>query len=200
MICGGLPNVGQAPRLVHFFGGSHMTRTRLLTAVAAIAALFAASVTMAQGPTSEVARARDAYRNNGAARAVESARGYTYDYRQYAKAVPTVEPTVARDAADAIGDYITKAEKHFGWMRTEASKTGDKTSLASLDVIDKNLADAKKAHKEMHEICLKATIDKAASMACCEQIDDSLAKVISEHDKLMKRLGLPNPPPAASTK
>jgi hypothetical protein len=63
-----------------------------------------------------------------------------------------------------------------------------------------NLAAAKKAHEEMHGVCLQATIDKSMAMKCCEQVDDSLAKVISEHDKLMSRLGLPNPAPAASTK
>jgi hypothetical protein len=172
---------------------------RMLKTVSFVLTVVTASaIAMAQGPTSDVARAKAAYRNIGGGAAVESARGYTSNYLQYARAVPTVDPEIARDAADAIGDYITKAGKHFAWMRTEASKTGDKASLASLEVIDKNLADAKKSHKELHDMCIQQNVDKAGSMKCCQQIDESLAKVIAEHDKLMKRLGLPNP--TASTK
>jgi hypothetical protein len=126
------------------------------------------------------------------------ARTYIQDFRQYVQTAPKVEPAVARYVSDAIGTYIEQAEKHFAWMRSEAVKAKDKQSLASLDAIDVNLAAAKKAHEEMHEVCLKATIDKPATMKCCEQIDDSLAKVISEHDKLMKRLGQPNPAPTTS--
>jgi hypothetical protein len=128
------------------------------------------------------------------------ARTYIQDFHQYVQTAPKVEPAVALYASDQIGDYIDKAAKHFAWMRAEAVKTNDKESLASLDVIDLNLAAAKKAHDDMHGVCLRATIDKPAVMKCCEQIDDPLAKVIAEHDKLMKRLGQPNPAPAASTR
>jgi hypothetical protein len=107
---------------------------KMVSIVLTVAAALAAGVAMAQGPSPEMARAKAAYRNIGGAAAVERARGYTSNYLQYSRAVPTVEPEVARDAADAIGDDITKAEKHFAWMRPKASKSGDKASLASLDV------------------------------------------------------------------
>ncbi len=122
---------------------------------------------------------------------MRSARGYTRDYRDYAHSAPTVNPDVAREASDAIGDYIRKAQKHMAYMRKQARD--DKATLASLDVIDKNLADAGKAHHEMHDTCLKDNVSKTGSMKCCEHIDDSLSKAIAEHDKLMKRLGESTP-------
>ena len=99
-----------------------------------------------------------------------------------------VNPEVAREAADSIGQYITKAQKHFAWMRKQAQASNDKETLTALDGIDKNLADAAKSHAEMQETCLKDNVDAAASMECCKVIDDSLAKAIADHDKLMKKL------------
>jgi hypothetical protein len=121
--------------------------------------------------------------------ALESSR----DYRQYAQAAPEkkVNPEVAREAADAIGDYMTKAQKHMAWMRKQAA--GDKETLTSLDSIDKSLADAAKSHHEMHETCLKDNVDAASTMDCCKVIDASLSKAIAEHDKLMKRLAAAKP-------
>jgi hypothetical protein len=41
--------------------------------------------------------------------------------------------------------------------------------------------------------CAKDNVDPLAAMACCRTIDESLAKAISEHDVLMKRLGEDQP-------
>jgi F0F1-type ATP synthase membrane subunit b/b' len=97
---------------------------------------------------------------------------------------------VAKEAADSIGTYITKAKKHFASMRKQAEASKDKETLTALDSIDKHLAAAAKSHADMAETCLKDNVDGAASMECCKMIDDHLAKAISEHDKLMKKLGL----------
>jgi hypothetical protein len=100
-----------------------------------------------------------------------------------------VSPAVAKEATDSIGEYITKAKKHMASMRKHAETANDKETLASLDSIDKNLADAGKHHDAMRETCLKDNVDGKASLECCKVVDDSLAKAIAEHDKLMKRLG-----------
>lgn len=129
---------------------------------------------------------------------MRSARDYSNHYRQYAQSVPAqqVNPEVAREAADTIGAYITKAQRHFAWMRTQAQTSNDEETLTSLDVIDKNLAAAAKAHHEMHDTCLKATVDAAGSMKCCQEIDRALGAAIAEHDKLMKKLAGDNAPAA----
>ena len=125
-----------------------------------------------------------------AARSMQSARESSLSYRDYVRTAPEqkVNVEVAKTAADSIGDYIGKAQKHMAWMRKQAETSNDKETLTSLTSIDKNLADAAKSHADMHETCLKATVDGAATLDCCKVIDDSLAKAISEHDKLMKKV------------
>lgn len=107
--------------------------------------------------------------------------------------VVIVSPQVAQAAADEIGDYITKSERHLAWMRRQAEARNDKETLTSLDSIDRNLAAAKQSHVMLCSCCMEDTIDAKAAMACCQTIDDALSKVISEHDALMKRLGEKRP-------
>jgi len=103
--------------------------------------------------------------------------------------VIVVSPQIAQAAADEIGDYITKSEKHLAWMRRQAEARQDKETLASLDSIDRNLAAAKRSHATLCGCCMEDSVDAKAAMACCQTIDDALGKAISEHDALMKRLG-----------
>jgi hypothetical protein len=162
--------------------------------------LALAATATAQGPTSPQAQAKAWYRGQAWSTDTHGAQSYARNYVEYARSVPTVATDVAKEASDAIGDYITKSITHMAGMRQEAKKANDKASLASIDVIGKSLADAKKAHDEMHGICLQTSIDKAGSMKCCQEIDASLQKAIDEHAKLMKRLGLAIPPANATTK
>lgn len=156
--------------------------------VMTVVSLAMASSALAQRDAGSKVRGEYNFYGGSAGRSMRGAREYTHDYRQYVQAAPAqkVSPEVAKEAADSIGHYIAKAQKHMAWMRKQAA--GDKESLASLDVIDKNLADAAKHHKEMHEICMKENVDAEGSMKCCQKIDDSLKTAIDEHDKLMKRL------------
>jgi hypothetical protein len=166
-----------------------MKRSSIIAVLAAVAAVYVSTNAMAQSYLDASSKMRGDYGARSASRSMQSARGYSQDYRQYAQSAPKVETEVAKDTTDAIGNYITKAQKHMAWMRAEARKAGDKETLTSLDQIDKNLADAAKSHREMCDVCMKENIDSAGSMKCCQQIDDSLGKAITEHDKLMKRLG-----------
>ena len=158
--------------------------TFLLTA----AVLLAVHPAFAQAPAGAKQRGEYTFYGNSAGRAMQSARDYSQEYRTYAKATPTVNPEVARAAADGIGDYIVKAQKHFAYMRKQADAGKDKETLTALDSIDKNLAAAAKSHADMKETCLKDNVDGAATMECCKTIDADLAKAIAEHDKLMKKL------------
>ncbi len=170
---------------------SHLSRPSI--ALAFFAILFSASSANAQRDAGSKIRGEYNFYGGAASRSMRGALEYSRDYRQYAQTAPEkkVNPEVAREAADTIGDYISKAQKHMAWMRKQAA--GDKQTLTSLDVIDKNLADAAKSHHEMHETCLKDNVDAAASMDCCKVIDASLSKAIAEHDKLMKHLAATKP-------
>ena len=163
-------------------------RSYLNLVLMAVAVLGAADSAFAQRDAGSKIRGEYNFYGGAAGRSMRSAREYSHDYRQYVQTAPAtkVNPEVAKEAADSIGDYIAKSQRHTAWMRKQAS--GDKETLASLDVIDKNLADAAKSHKELHEICMKEHVEGEGSMTCCQKIDESLKVAIDEHDKLMKRL------------
>jgi hypothetical protein len=159
-------------------------------AVAWTVVALSASIALAQRDAGSKVRGEYNFYGGAAGRSLRGAREYAQSYREYVRTAPQqkAEQHVAKETADAIGDYITKAEKHFAWMRKQADAAGDKQTLTSLDSIDKNLADAKKHHAGLCEYCEKESVDSKGSMGCCQEIDASLAKAISEHDQLMKRL------------
>lgn len=162
------------------------------TSVAALSIAVAIGATPAFAQRSAGAKIKGEYSFYGGAagRSMQSARGYAQSYREYVRTAPqqTVNPVVAKETADAIGDYIGKAEKHFAWMRKQAEADNDKETLTSLDSIDKSLAAAKKHHASLCEYCEKETVEGKGSMQCCQEIDSALSAAIAEHDKLMKRL------------
>jgi hypothetical protein len=162
--------------------------TRPLIALALLALVVPASTAHAQRDAGSKIRGEYKFYGGAASSAMRSAREDSSNYRQYAKTAQPVNPEVAQEAADSIGQYISKAQKHMASMRKHAEASKDTETLTSLGVIDKNLADAAKSHAEMRETCLKDNVDAAGSMECCKTIDASLAKAIAEHDKLMKRL------------
>lgn len=169
------------------------TLTRPLTALAFFALLIPASAAFAQRDAGSKIRGEYGFYGGAAGRSLNSARGYAQSYREYVRTAPQqkVEPQIAKETADAIGDYIGKAEKHFAWMRKQAQASNDKETLTALDAIDKDLADAKKHHASLCEYCAKDTVEAKGSMQCCQEIDASLANAIAEHDKLMKRIAAP---------
>jgi hypothetical protein len=162
--------------------------TRPLIALALLALVVPTSTAVAQRDAGSKIRGEYNFYGGAASRSMRGAREYAQSYREYARTAQPVDPAVAKETADAIGDYITKSEKHLAWMRKQAQAGNDKETLTSLDAIDKNLADAKKHHAGLCEYCAKETVEAKGSMQCCQEIDASLAKAIADHDKLMKRL------------
>lgn len=164
-------------------------------ALVGLGILLLAESASAQTDATSKMRGEYNFRGGSASRSMRNAREYSHAYREYVSTpeVEKIDPEVAKETADAIEQYIVKSQKHMAWMRKHAG--GDKATLASLDVIDKSLADAAKSHEELHGMCEKDDIDAKGSMKCCEQIDESLKTAIAEHDKLMKRLGLDKPAP-----
>lgn len=178
-----------------------MLKRRILMSCLAMTAFTVAalpSVALAQRDAGAKMRGEYNFYGRSAGTSMRAARDYSLHYRDYAQSAPATEvnPEIAREATDMIGAYITKARRHFAWMRTQAEETKDQDTLTALDSIDKHLAAAAKSHQEMHETCLKANVDAAGSMKCCQQIDDDLSAAIKEHDALMKRLAGDKEPPA----
>lgn len=163
-----------------------MKTSMMFLSLVAAAALTSVAVAQQKDAGWKI-RGEYGWSGSSAGRSMQSARDYSHDFRQYTHSVPKGSQEVAKEATDAIGQYITKAQKHMASMRKHAG--GDKETLASLDVIDKNLAEAAKAHAVMCDVCLKENVVPSASMKCCEDLEAPLSKAIAEHDKLMKRLG-----------
>jgi hypothetical protein len=158
--------------------------------LASAAVLLAAQAAFAQAPAGAKQRGEYSFYGSAGGSAMRSARDTSSYYQQYAQSAPDkkVSPETAREAADTIGTYISKAQKHMASMRKHAAAGNDKETLTSLDSIDKHLTAAAKSHDEMKETCLKDNVDAAATMECCKVVDDHLAKAIAEHDKLMKKV------------
>lgn len=170
----------------------------------ALCVTLSAHLALAQPGAGAKARGEFGFYGRGARSAMRGARDSARSFREYISSgqpVPTqvvrevpqqvvvVSPRIAQSAADEIGDYIFKSERHLAWMRRQAEASKDKEALASLDSIDRNLAAAKQNHVALCSCCTADNFDPVAAMACCQTIDESLAKAISEHDALMKRLG-----------
>lgn len=170
-----------------------MYKLLVCTALGVALAFVSAPAIAQQSDATSKMRGEYNFRSGSANRAMRNAREYSHAYREYTQTpqVEKVEPEVAQETADAIEAYIVKAQKHMAWMRKHAG--GDKATLASLDIIDKNLADAAKSHETLHEMCVAVEIDGKGSTDCCAQIDESLKTAIEEHDKRMERLGLKKP-------
>jgi len=164
--------------------------TKFIGALALLTLVASASAAYAQRDAGAKVRGEYNFYGGAASSAMRSAQDTSGYYREYAQSAPDkkVNSDVAKEAADSIGTYITKAQKHMTGMRKQAEAAKDKATLTSLDSIDKHLADAKKSHDEMRETCLKDMVNGEATLDCCKMIDASLAKAIAEHDKLMKHL------------
>lgn len=123
---------------------------------------------------------------NSAGRSIRHARDYSSGYRRYARQAPSVNQRIAQHEADGVGHNITAAKTQYAEIRKVSS---DKETLAALDAIEKNLADAMKAHAQMDEMCKMEMVDGAGTMKCCDDIDAALEKALAEHEKLMAKIG-----------
>ena len=99
-----------------------------------------------------------------------------------------VDPEVAREASDALGDDIERIQKHVKRMRTHAEELGDKESLPILDSIEKNLGVARRGHADLHEHHAEDKIAPQTAMALAQKVNDALRAAHADHDKLMQRL------------
>lgn len=166
-----------------------MNKLLSLTSIVLVALTVIATSEVSAAPPIGTAKARGDYSSNfwgsSGGRSVRHARDYSRGYQTYARQAPTITPQLAQHEAAGVGHNITQAKKQFAEVR---KTTTDKETLASLDLIDKQLVEATKAHAKMHEMCQMETVDADGTMKCCQEVDAALAKAIAEHDKLMQRL------------
>jgi hypothetical protein len=169
---------------------NYWNRAFAIVAALGFATVFCTTAALAQPDAGAKARGEFNFYGRSAGRSMRGARETSQAYREYAKTAPPqqISPDLAKVASESVGDDLTKTQKHLEWMRTQAKATSDKETLASLDSIDKHLAEAKKHHGGLCEHCTKDSVEAKGSMECCEKIDASLATALAEHDKLMKRL------------
>lgn len=129
--------------------------------------------------------------------ALTSARAQTSTFRQYAEGMASAtaggqgggqaSPIVAKEASDSIGHAVAKSEAYVAAARKQAQ--GDASAVAALDAIAGHLAEVKKCCAELAECCETDQPDAKRSAECCRELEASLAKAITAHD----RLGLPAP-------
>lgn len=99
-----------------------------------------------------------------------------------------VDPEVAREASDAIGDDIERIQRHVKRMRQHAEALGDKEALSILASIEKNLGIARRGHADLHEHHAEESIAPRTAMSLAQKVNDALRAANADHDKLMKRL------------
>ena len=145
-------------------------------------AVPAHSTTSASVPAASVSVARPA------ALAESSSNPVVVDHEAEIAAHGAVDPEVAREASDAIGDDIERIQRHVKRMRAHAEELGDKESLPVLASIEKNLGVARRGHADLHDHHAEESIAPKTAMALAQQVNDALRAAHSEHDKLMKRL------------
>lgn len=168
--------------------------TRYATGAALLAGLLSVGLALDFTTAAEpvgTAKARGDYSNkfwgSSGGRSVRHARDYSQGYREYARQTPTIAPPLAQHEAAGVAHNITAAQKQYAEMK---KTTTDPQAVKSIDAIQKHLTAAAAAHGKMHELCHKETIDGAASMKCCDDVDAELDKALVEHDKLMKHMGV----------
>jgi hypothetical protein len=145
-------------------------------------AVPAHSTTTAAVPAASVSVARPAVP------VAVSSKPLVVDHEAEIAAHGAVDPEVAREASDALGDDIERIQKHVKRMRTHAEELGDKEALSILDAIEKNLGVARRGHADLHEHHAEDKIAPKTAMALAQSVNDALRAAHTDHDKLMKRL------------
>lgn len=109
----------------------YVNKSAAIVAVLGFATAFGTSDALAQRDAGAKIRGEYDFYGGSASRSMRGARETSQAYRQYVRTSPQqkVNQEVAKEAADAIGGYITKAQKHMAWMRKQAATTSSTTRL-----------------------------------------------------------------------
>ncbi len=105
---------------------------------------------------------------------------------------------IAKMGADAVHDLLGLLDLDtlsFTLRDAAANETSQQRkadALKRLSVVE-SFREAKRSHASLCGCCMEDNVDATAAMACCQKIDDALAKAMTEHDALMKRLGAQQP-------
>lgn len=171
-----------------------MTRTIIRTPLSLLVALFAlGGVAVIQAAPNAAAKASGQFNFYGSSsrNALSSARAQTGTFRQYAEGVAAggggqggmhASPMVAKESVDSINQAVAKSEGYLAAARKQAK--GDATTVAALDAIAGALAEVKKCCVELADCCDTDAPDAKRSAECCRDLEATLAKAITAHDRL----------------
>lgn len=160
----------------------------LLTAVVAVGPTVAQAQRKSPGGLTGGDRLRpgSSYNSQRASRSIRHARDYSRDLYHYSRVPGTIQPSVAKADAEALGHNIAAAQQQLAAVREEVGN--DPTASAPLKTIDQHLASAEEQQKMLYKECCKESIDSLACMKHCNQILLELDKAQAEHDALMRSL------------
>lgn len=138
------------------------------------------------------------FSNQRAYRSMQHAYDYARDVQVYAPVVTHTQPRILQGEAEQIGQKIQRAQEQVVVARKQAADNQE--VQAAYDSVEKHLATAAEAHKQLHAECHKDSSDPNVCAECCDQIAQALEKAMTEHEAIMKKLNPPAATPAAVPK
>ena len=119
-------------------------------------------------------------------RYIESARTYADEYQSYIAHAPRPEPAVVQEVSRTLAGYLDEAHNHLTAMKKDFA--ADKETVAAVEAIEKDLAQAVEHNKAMIACCQNEKFDKTMAMSCCADLSKQLGKIHDNHVALMKKL------------
>ena len=117
--------------------------------------------------------------------------GHALDYSRglsdYAQRAKTAQPEFARSHVEEIGRNITVAQKELIVQRKEAEASGDKSTMADIDKITKDLKAATEAHANCKEHCEKGHIDTVQLSESAAKVTKALQAASNTQKEMIKR-------------
>lgn len=152
----------------------------------AITSVWAANPQGASGEGKAWAAGLNKYRGQSAGRRIRHAREYVGGVQHYTKRTPQIVPMIAPEHVEEVGRNIDAAKKDLAEIKK--GNADDKSIVARVESIEKQLDAASAQQKMMHEECCKESPDGEKTMECCAACMKHLDAAAKEHGELMKVL------------
>lgn len=135
---------------------------------------------------------------------MNAAHAHASHYHGYIRRTTSVSPRVARLSGSAINHHIDLTQQHLEGMREIFKGADDEESLAAIDAIEKQIAEAKHYHAIAESKARTSPEDIAAIQESVDQLRVSLDKAITAYGALLSKHELDadeiGPPQAAPPK
>lgn len=104
----------------------------------------------------------------------------------YVETAPEIQAPVVQEQVQEISANLEKAKKDLAAVKADPAKSGEVMDCCK--GMDKHLAKAEAAHKELKEKVAKGELDKEGIQKCCREICHQLDHATAEHDKMKKMI------------